>query len=174
MTVDDGRALGAGLLERAKNILLTPKTEWDAIADEPATVQGLYTRYAMILAALQAIGTLVSNLGFLSWANMFGGPFGVHVSVSPVWALLEAVKDYVISLAMVYVLALIFDGLATNFGATRSRIQALKVSTYSATAFWIAGFFMIVPPLGWLLGIAACFYTVYLIYLGLRRVMLAP
>ena len=40
------------LVDRVKNILLTPRTEWSAIAGETATVQGLYTGYIMILAAI--------------------------------------------------------------------------------------------------------------------------
>ena len=40
------------LIDRAKNILLTPKTEWPVIAAEPATAQGLFTGYAAILALL--------------------------------------------------------------------------------------------------------------------------
>ena len=40
------------IVARAKNIILNPTDEWNVIAGEPATVGGLFTGYAMILAAI--------------------------------------------------------------------------------------------------------------------------
>ena len=37
------------LMDRVKNILLTPKTEWEVIDAEPATVAGLYSLYLLYL-----------------------------------------------------------------------------------------------------------------------------
>ena len=42
------------IVARAKAILLTPKTEWPVIADEPATVADLYKNYIIVLAAIPA------------------------------------------------------------------------------------------------------------------------
>ena len=80
--------------------------------------------------------TLILGASLLvgSWFNSMGGMFGVSVSLSPIWAMMAAIKTYIVSLAMIFVMALIIDGLAPTFGATRGRVQALKVSTYSATA----------------------------------------
>ena len=48
------------LVDRVKNILLSPRTEWPVIDAEPATIASLYTGYIMPLAAIpvicQAIG----------------------------------------------------------------------------------------------------------------------
>src|SRR5712672_1610419 len=48
-----------GLLERAKNILLAPKTEWPVIDAEPTTPAQLYTGYVVPLAAFAAAISLV-------------------------------------------------------------------------------------------------------------------
>ena len=40
------------LVERAKSLILTPASEWDKISSETHTVQGLYTGWIMILAAI--------------------------------------------------------------------------------------------------------------------------
>ena len=40
------------IVDRVKNILIAPKTEWPVIAGETATVQSLYTGYILILAAI--------------------------------------------------------------------------------------------------------------------------
>src|SRR3546814_2366864 len=50
LTMDFGK-----IIERVKAILTTPRTEWPTAAAEPATVQGLYTGYIAIVAALPII-----------------------------------------------------------------------------------------------------------------------
>src|SRR3546814_4593139 len=64
----------------------------------------------------------------------------------------------------VFLFALIIDWLAPRFGGTSSRVQAVKVAAYSATAGWVAGIFALVPSLAMLsiLGL----YSLYLLYLG--------
>ncbi len=75
-------------------------------------------------------------------------------------------------LAGVWVLAVIIDMLATSFGGTPNRMQALKVAAYSMTAAWIAEIFVILPALA-ILSIAGL-YSIYLLYLGLPVLMKAP
>ncbi len=158
MSVVDGGS-SSGLVQRVQDILLRPTPTWDAIAVEPATVKGLYTGYIMILAA---IGPVCQFLG----ATLFGGflfaPF----------TLVGAVVGYALSLAGIYVMALVIDALAPSFGGEKNQIQALKVAAYGSTAMWLAGVFSLVPMLGFL-GILGL-YSLYLLYLGLPRLMKAP
>lgn len=156
-----------GLVDRVKNILLNPAKEWEVIDGEAATVAGLYTGYILPLAAItpicQAIGYSV---------------FGIHLPFVGTWrtpigsAITSAIVTYILTLAGVYLLHLIIDNLAPNFGGTRSSIQALKVATYSYTAAWVAGFFALIPGLRFLtiLGL----YSLYLLYLGLPVLMKSP
>jgi hypothetical protein len=72
----------------------------------------------------------------------------------------------------VYVLALIIDALAPNFGGVSNQVQALKVAAYSSTASWVAGIFGLIPPLSWL-GVLGL-YSLYLLYLGLPILMKSP
>lgn len=158
MSVVDGGS-SSGLVQRVQDILLRPAPTWDAIAVEPATVKGLYTGYIMILAA---IGPVCQFLG----ATLFGGflfaPF----------TLVGAVVGYGLSLAGIYIMALVIDGLAPSFGGERNQIQALKVAAYGSTAAWLAGVFNLVPMLAFL-GVLGL-YSLYLLYLGLPRLMKAP
>jgi hypothetical protein len=171
--IQDGPAR-AGLIARIKNILLSPKTEWEVIEAEAATTQGLYVGYIMILAAIPAIMGLLVSLVVASMLSGLGGMFGVGIGISPVFAVISAVITYALSLVMVYVFALVIDALAPTFGGVKSPIQALKVSAYTATSVWVASLSMIVPPLGFLVLIAAAVYACYLCYLGLKQVMKAP
>ena len=118
------------MIARVKAILLTPKTEWPVIAAEPATIQGLYTGYILILAALPPIALLIGTLGF------FG--FGLKL----------AIKWYVSGLVSVFLFSLVIDALAPTFNGQKNQIQALKLVAYSMTAAWVAGVALIVPLLG--------------------------
>ena len=156
-----------GLVERAKNILLTPKTEWPVIDAEPTTVGDIYKNYVIVLAAIPAICSFIGS-------SLFGySVLGVAFRVPIITALSTAIVSYVLSLISVYVLGMIVDALAPSFGGTRSQIQGFKVAAYSNTAGWVAGIVMILPQLA-PLAIIGSLYGFYLLYLGLPVVMKAP
>lgn len=158
----------AKLTDRVKAILATPKTEWPLLAAEPASVGSLYTGYIMILAAIPAIATFVrsSLIGY--------GLLGVTVRVPIMSGLAHAVANYVVSLLVVYVVALAIDALAPTFGGEKNQVQALKATAYAWTASWVAGVGIIVPWLGWLIMLAGVVYAIYLLYLGLPATMKCP
>ena len=52
------------LIERVKNILITPKTEWEVINGETATTQSLFMGYVLPLSIVAAIGSLLKGLLF--------------------------------------------------------------------------------------------------------------
>jgi hypothetical protein len=154
-----------GLIQRATNILLHPKAEWDVIAAEPATVQGIFV-YAAVLAAIPAIAQVVHGLI----------PFCFFIAcytANPVWVVAGAVVWYVVSLVGVFVVGLIIDALATGFGGEKNQTQAMKAAVYSWTAAWLAGVFVVIPFFGWLLSLVGL-YSFYLLYVGLPRTMKSP
>ena len=157
------------LIARAKAILLTPKTEWPVVADEPTTVADLYKGYIMWLAAIPAIFSFLQMSVMGVSVPLLGGMrIGVGAGVSTM------VVGYVLSLAMVYVIALIVDALAPTFGGQKNRIQALKTVAFSYTASWVASIGTIVPWFALLITIAGVAYGIYLLYLGLPHTMKCP
>lgn len=154
------------IIQRARTLLVSPRTEWPVIAAEPATVQGLYREYIMILAAIPPICQFVktSILGY-AWHGFRIYRLGIGAGLT------AAIVGYVVSLAAVYVLAVIIEALAPNFAGEANRIQALKVAGYSYTASWIAGCAQILPGLYGLVALAGAIYSVYLLYLGLPSTM---
>jgi hypothetical protein len=155
------------LVERAKNILLQPKQEWQVIDGEPTTVGDLYRSYIIPLSAVPPVAALIG------W-SVFGLklPFVGTIRI-PIGTLIgRCVLQYVLGLVMVYVLALIVDALAPNFGGTKNQVQALKVAAYSSTAMWVVGIFSLIPALS-VLGILGL-YSLYLMYLGLPVLMKSP
>jgi hypothetical protein len=156
----------SGIIERAKNIILKPNETWTAIDVEPATTQSIYVPYVLILAAIGPIAQFIGG-------QVFGyGGFGITFRPSIGSALISAILSYGLQLATVFVLSLVIDGLAPNFGGQKNQIQALKVAAYSATAGWLAGIFGLVPALS-ILGIVGL-YGLYLLYLGLPILMKVP
>lgn len=164
-----GGSASTGLVQRVQNILLRPTSEWEVIAGEPATIQSLFTGYAAILAVLPLIGTLIARVLV---GGVFGG--GVGMAAALVAGIVLGILGYVLNLALVYVVGLIINALASGFDAKSNSIQAMKVSVYSGTALWVAGLVSWFPLIGWLIGLLALGYTCYLLYLGVSRVMKPP
>jgi hypothetical protein len=151
------------IVDRVKNILITPKTEWEVIESETTPTQQLILGYVLPLAAIAAVATFigVSIVGF----GIFRMPMTIGLGML-VWHLVASVIS-------VFVLAFIIDALAPTFGATKSMPQALKVAVYSYTPGWVAGIFGILPLLG-ILALIGALYGIYLLYLGLPRLMKNP
>src|ERR1044072_1523153 len=113
------------LIARVKAILTTPKTEWPIIAAEPATVADLYKNYIISLAAIPAVCQF-SKGSFIGY-----GAFGVHIRTPIGAGITGMVIGYALSLALVYVVALIVDALAPTFSGQKNQVQALKTVAYS-------------------------------------------
>lgn len=154
------------IVERVKNMILQPKTEWAVIDGEPHTVKDLYTNYAMILAAIPAVAKFI---GF-SIVGLGGVLSAYRIPIASGVAMM--IVGYILSLASVYVLALIIDALAPSFASEKNFVQSLKLAVFSMTAAWLAGVFAILPALS-ILGLLGL-YSLYLLYLGMPVLMKTP
>lgn len=155
------------LVQRVKDILLAPKTTWPQIDQEPADVKSLYANYIVFLAAIPAIATFIG-------LSLFGiGAFGVSYRVPVMSGLVNMVVGYLLSLGVVFVLALVVNALAPTFGGVRNPVSALKLVAYGATASFVGGIFGLLPSLS-ILTLLFALYTIYLIYTGLPVVMKCP
>lgn len=149
------------LVDRAKNILLTPDKEWEVIKGETLSIGDMYTKYAMILAAIPAVA------GFIGMSVM-----STLTRIPLASGLAYAVLSYLFSLGSVYLLAYVIDALAPNFGAQKDMVASMKVSVFSMTAWWLAGIFTILQPL-WILSLVGL-YSLYLLYVGMKLLKGAP
>ncbi len=141
------------LIERAKNILLTPKTEWEVINGESATPMSLLTGYVMILALIPAGCSFVAMAVFTSvWGMKY--------------AIVSAIITYALSILSYFVYTYALDLLATGFGAEKNINKSAQVAAYSSTASYAAGVLSLIPVLGLLAGLAGFIYAAYLMYLG--------
>jgi hypothetical protein len=154
----------SGLLKRAKNILLAPKTEWSVIEAEPMTPAQLYTGYVMPLAAFVALISLVHM-------SIIGAGLP---RISFTSGLATAALMFGFLLVGLFLVALIINGLASYFGGTPDQRKALKVAAYAFTPAWLATVFSLLPTLSTPLQLAAGIYGIYLLALGLQVLMKSP
>jgi hypothetical protein len=152
------------LIERVKNILLTPVTEWPVIEREATSAADIYKGY---VAPLAAIGVIASFIGLSLFG--IGGLFRIGIAAG----LAHAIVAYVLAFVGVFIIAWLVDVLAPTFGGQRDSLRALKVTAYSYTPAWIAGILNLVPALG-IIGLIAALYGLYLLYLGLPVLMRNP
>jgi hypothetical protein len=154
------------LIGRVLNLLLHPDAAWDAIDAEPASIEGLYRGWVIPLAAIPAVCGAVGQLSFRGFEI-----FGIRYHQSFVAVIGDAVATYALTLLSVYLLALVIDQFALQFGGERSRTQAFKVAAYSGTAAWVAGVFTLLPTIGGLFAVLGALYSLYLLYVGLPKLM---
>lgn len=156
-----------GMIDRIKNILLSPRTEWDRIDAEPMTEQGIFTGWVLPLAAIGPVCALIGG-------QVFGyGAFGINYKPPLTGAIITAVLTYVLAVAGIWVLAKIIDALAPSFDGLKNPVAATKVVAFSYTASFLAGVFGLIPMLGIIGGLLGL-YSLYLLYLGLPKLMKAP
>jgi Yip1 domain len=147
------------LVSRATAILTTPYTEWSVIEREPTAPTALFINYVAILAAIPAIAGFIGK-------SLIGG-------YAPIGAgLLRALIFYLVAFAVVYVIAAVIAALAPRFGGEKSFANALKLSVYAHTPVWLAGIFLLIPGLHFLMLLGL--YGVYLLWTGLLLLMRVP
>ncbi|MBC8024228.1 MAG: YIP1 family protein [Burkholderiales bacterium] len=155
------------LVERVKGLVVDPKVEWRAIDAEEHTVQDLYTRYVMILAAIPAVAS------FIGLCIVGSGPFGSTHRMPLAAGVAYAALIYLLTLGWVYVLALVIHSFAPKFEGHGDFIDALKVAAFTPTPAWIGGIFGLVPSLS-IIGNLIGLYSVYLLYVGLPTLTEPP
>ena len=152
------------LVDRAKNLILTPKTEWAAIDAETHTVQDLYTSYVMILAAIPPVATFIG----LTLIGM-----GLRIPITA--GVVHLVLSYVLEPRL---------GVRDRAHHRRARAHLRRheelhagVQGGGVRAHGIVGrgrVLYIIPVVGIIGDRWSALYSLYLLYLGLPRLMKAP
>lgn len=151
------------LVERARNILFTPKTEWNVIAGESATIGSLLTSYVVPLSLIPVLATIINGLVWSS-GLLFAMRFFI---IAAVGTFIKSILAYVITTYVV-------DLLAVNFKSERNINRSAQLVAYSTTGYWVSTILGIVPFLGWLGIIAGASYSVFLMYLGVGPLKKTP
>ena len=154
------------LINRAKSILLSPKTEWTVIEPEQTDVKTLTLNYLLPLALIPAIA------GFIGFGLIGQNVLGMHIG-SAGYGLRYAIVSLVSTIGGAFLTAYIIDLLAPSFGSEKNFLQSFKLVVYSYTPMMVAGVFLIIPALG-ILATLAGLYGLYLLYIGLQPMKKTP
>ncbi len=148
------------LIERAKAILTTPKTEWNVINGESDDASKITMTY---LIPLILIGTVASFIGF----GLIGVNYGFGFKFRSTELGIKLAISYAVrGVAGVYILAFIIDALAPQFNSEKNFNKSFQLAAYSSTASLVAAVLLILPSLAILILIAAI-YGLYIAYLGI-------
>lgn len=149
------------IITRAKGLILNPRAEFEAIAAEPvANPIDLLVKWAVPVSAVPVVAGFLGSLLFLLGFAWIGA------------LLASAVVGYVLGLVGVFVVAKLVEMLAPNFGGSADAGGAMKLAVYAPTAGWLAGVFLLFPPLAFLsiLGL----YSLYLFWIAIPILTQVP
>lgn len=150
------------LVERAKNIILTPKTEWEAVVAEEPNIQQILLGYVLPLALIPTIATIIG------W-----GVIGMFGFTSFTYGIAMGLVQIINAFLSVIITGFVIDALAPSFGSQKNMGRAVQLVAYSMTPIWLAGILNILPTIGWLAGLIGL-YGLFLLYLGLAPLMKTP
>lgn len=150
------------LVERAKNILLTPKTEWETVAAEEPNIQQILLGYVLPLALIPTIATIIG------W-----GVIGMFGFTSFTYGIAMGLVQIINAFLSVLIAGFVIDALAPSFGSQKNMGRAVQLVAYSMTPIWVAGILNILPTIGWL-AVLIGLYGLFLMYLGLAPLMKTP
>lgn len=156
------------IVERAKNILINPKKEWDVIDRETTEVPQLLTGYLLLLALIPAVASFIGY-----WLVGYKVPYVGHVGGSFAFGLKQGILAFVAPVVSVFIAAFVINALADSFASQKDFRRAMQLVVYSYTASLVAGVFNILPSLG-ILATLAGLYGLYLLYLGIEPMMKTP
>jgi len=154
------------LINRVKQILVNPKTEWHTIDSENDSHITVLTKYVLLLAAIPAVAAFI-GYGIIGYSVL-----GLHVASVGI-GIRQAIIQYITMVGGIYITASVINLLAENFGSKKNFDKAFSLVAYSYTPAFIGGIFYIYHSLAFLAGLASI-YSLYLLYIGLMPMMKTP
>lgn len=154
-------------IRRIVRILVEPFTEWLRIAQEPTD------SFALLIGIVAPLALLPGLFGFLG-ACVIGviAPGRVELHAPILDGLAAAVFGYVMNFVVVLLLGLVIALATPLFGGRRNFASALKLAVYSYIPAWLAGVFLLLPGLRFLMLLG--FYGAYVLIAGLPPMTKSP
>ena len=146
-------------LNRMINILIHPKEEWQAIRNEPTTYGDLLVQYVAPLAAIPPLAVIAGS--FIFSKNLSDNALTPLLIPNLLW--------YCMYVLNVVVVGAVITSIVTPRDTQWTGLQGFKVAAYSFTPLFIAGFFVVIPKMDWVI-YTAMLYSIYLIYLGVMAI----
>ncbi|MEA5006280.1 hypothetical protein SDC9_172982 [bioreactor metagenome] len=143
------------IFQRAKSIILNPKSEWIVIDSENHSHNHVLSNYLIWLALIPAISIMIG------WSSDIN--FGIKM----------AIKQFATIIGGSYLTAWVINELAPRYNGAKNFNKAFELVAYCYTAMCVAGIFYLFNILGSIAFLAGL-YSLYTLYVGLQPMMKAP
>ena len=154
------------VINRAKSMILAPKTEWDVIDGEQPDNAKVITGYVLPLAGLAAVAAFI-GYAFIGIDAGFFRIKGIN------WGVYQAISTLVGAILGVFISAFVIDALAPSFGSEKNIGRSVQLVAYAYRPAWIGGLLGILPSLAFI-GALFGLYGLYLLYIGLPKMKRTP
>src|SRR5258706_12641952 len=147
---------GISIVDRARNILITPAPEWKIVEQEPANVGTVLFSYVLPMLLIGAFTTFI-GFGLI-------GSNGIKLGAGA--GLGRALIYVIFTTVLVFGMGATIEALAASFMSEKNWTRSFKLAAYSLTAAYLAAFFWIFPAL-WILVLLCSLYSLYALYTGI-------
>jgi hypothetical protein len=154
------------IIDRVKNIIVSPATEWVAIDQESSSLQQLVITY---LIPLSLLGTAAT---FIRWGFMGVSLLSIHLG-GITWGISFAIEFLVRIILGAIITTYVVDALAPTFKSEKNITKSAQLVIYSYTPMLIGAILIIIPFLG-VIGSLFGLYGLYLLYTGVHIMKKTP
>ena len=152
-------------------LLISPKKQWQSIAEKNAFTLGGAVLYTMVLAALPALAWYYGTTE-MGWRV----GEGETIRLTKDSAQIIIALFYLTMVASVCVIGYMVHWMAHTYGTESSTAKGIALAGFTATPMFIAGAIGFTPVfwLALVIAVVAVCYAVYLLYTGIPIVMGIP
>lgn len=154
------------LIERVKSIITSPKTEWEVINSEPDTVNNIFMKYILPLAAVGAVAS------FIGYGLIGTSVLGFEIKGMD-WGLKQAITYFAGVVVGYFVTTYVVDALAPSFNSEKNLNKSAQLVAYSYTPSLVGAVLAVLPSL-YIIGALFGLYGLYLMYLGIGPMKKTP
>lgn len=159
------------MISHVAGLFTHPHQEWKEIRDNPESISHVYFAHVLSLALIPPVSMYIGTTK-VGWVIGKGDP----VMLTESSALVMSGFMYLAMLAGVAVMGAFINWMSRTYDSAPGYARCVVFAAYTATPLFVAGLCALYPNvvLTMLVGIAAVFYTVYLLYTGIPIFMKIP
>jgi hypothetical protein len=159
------------MISHVAGLFTHPHQEWKEIRDNPESISHVYFAHVLFLALIPPVSMYIGTTK-VGWVIGTGDP----VMLTESSALVMSGFMYLAMLAGVAVMGAFINWMSRTYDSAPGYARCVVFAAYTATPLFVAGLCALYPNvvLTMLVGIAAVFYTVYLLYTGIPIFMKIP
>jgi membrane-bound metal-dependent hydrolase YbcI (DUF457 family) len=152
------------MISHVAGLFTHPLQEWKEIRDTHESVTHLYCAHILFLALIPPVSMYIGTTK-VGWTVGSGAP----VMLTESSALIMSVLMYFALLTGIGVIGAFIDWMSRTYDSSPGLTRSIIFAAYTATPLFVAGLCALYPNvmLFMVVGIAAIFYTAYLLYAGI-------